>query len=414
MRRLVGLLALLALAAIFVGVTGVELSLPRPGAATQQTAALPGVHQLASSLLVRVGVGAPAGGELGFIAVDPSGNIVVSDIRRHTVMRFDPSGHLLSEWGPRFGEVTLTEPAGVAVFGDTYYAVDRGTPRIFRLSPSGELVGTISLESFGTYGLNGMAVDVGGNLYIADTGRNRILVFTPTGQLMRQIGRAGTDLGAFTQPMMLAFAPDGSFFVADWENVRVQRFDTSFEATNFFPTGANPWGVAVDQASRVFTPDADRKRVMAFTPQGSPLGEFGEPNGQAIAVAPKQLALARVDRPSLYVLGGDGIVRVDFENTAPPPQGGPDLDVISVLVIALLAVFVALAVLARRGRQASVAAPLDRKVGLHAENGAQRQDQEATGDQQRPVAHQPEREHQTAHEEYQAEEDAEAHHYSRS
>ena len=31
------------------------------------------------------------------------------------------------------------------------------------------------------YGLNGVAVDAGGNVYVADTGRNRILVFSPTG-----------------------------------------------------------------------------------------------------------------------------------------------------------------------------------------------------------------------------------------
>src|SRR5215207_4155781 len=129
-RRIIGVLTLVALAAIIVGVTGFEISLPRPGDGTER-AVLPGVRAVAASMVLRVGSGAPAGGELAFLAVEPSGNLVVSDSRRQSVMRFDASGHMLSEWGPRLGDATLMEPAGVAVYEDNFYVVDRGTPRIF-------------------------------------------------------------------------------------------------------------------------------------------------------------------------------------------------------------------------------------------------------------------------------------------
>ena len=82
-RRLVGLVTLLALLAIFVGVSGVELPLPRPG---DQRGPLPGVRAIAANLLVRVGLSAPAGGELAFLTVEPGGNLVVTDSRRRTVM----------------------------------------------------------------------------------------------------------------------------------------------------------------------------------------------------------------------------------------------------------------------------------------------------------------------------------------
>jgi sugar lactone lactonase YvrE len=417
-RRFVGLLSLFALVAIAVGMTGFELPLPRFGAAAPQRAPLPGVREVAANVLLRVGSGAPAGGELGFLAVESTGNLVVTDSRRHTIMRFDPSGHLLNEWGPRFGDTSITEPAGVAVAGDTIYVVDRGTPRIFRLDGSGRLLGIISLETLGTYGLNGMAADLGGNLFVADTGRNRILVFSPNGQQLKQIGRAGNDLGALTQPMMLAFAPDNSFFVADWENVRIQRFDANYEATGTFPTGANPWGVAVDQSGRVFVPEPERHRVLTFTPQGSSLGDLGEPTGQSIDVAPRQVALARADRPSLYVLGSDGIVRVDFENTAPPPQGGPDVDPVSVLVLVLVLLFLVFAIVSRRARRANEAdllrAPLDRPVGLHAENGAEGQHQQPSANEQRIVGHQPESKHEPTDHYHQTEQEAHSHHQRRS
>src|SRR3977135_4681924 len=105
-RRLVGLLTVVALVAIVVGVTGFEIQLPRFGGGPER-APLPGIRATAASTLLRVGAGAPPGGELAFLAVEPSGNLFVSDSKRHTVMRFDPSGHLLSVFGPTFGDATL-------------------------------------------------------------------------------------------------------------------------------------------------------------------------------------------------------------------------------------------------------------------------------------------------------------------
>src|SRR5207248_3154053 len=94
-RRLVGPLIVLLLVAISAGVTGLELPVPRLGASSNsERAVLPGVRAVSASTLLRVGSGAPPGGELAFFAVEPGGNLVVSDAKRRTVMRFDPSGHL--------------------------------------------------------------------------------------------------------------------------------------------------------------------------------------------------------------------------------------------------------------------------------------------------------------------------------
>ena len=229
--------------------------------------------------------------------------------------------------------------------------LDRGsTPRIFQLDATGRLQTILNLESFGTYGLNGLAVDRGGNLYAADTGRNRILVLAPNGSLVRQIGHSGADLGGLTQPMMLAFAADGSFVVADWENTRLERWDANFEATDVWTTASHPFGVAIDQIGRIYAPDTDHRRVQAYSAQGALLGEMGAAGSPPIDVAPKQVAVARSDQPSLYVLGADGVVRLDLENTAPPPQGGSDMDAVSLIVIGLLVAMLGLAIVVARAR----------------------------------------------------------------
>ncbi len=394
-RQLVGLLTLLALIAIVFGVTGFELPLPRIGGAPANVA-LPGVRAVAATTLVKVGQGAPPGGEMAFMAVEPSGNLVVSDAKRRSVLRFDSSGHLLTEWGPRLGDLELGEPAGVASVGASYYVMDRGTPRIVRLDANGQVQAIFDLASLSTYGLNGLAVDANGNLYAADTGRNRILVFSPNGQLVKQVGHGGNDLGGFTQPMMLAFEPDGSFVVADWENNRLERFDANFQATDAWTVGFHAFGVATDQIGRVYAPDFDHRRIEVYTPQGGSLGEMGVANSPTIDVAPKQVAIAPSGPPALYVLGSDAIQRIDLENTPPPPQGGPESsDLFSVLVIVLMVLLVVAAVVSRRQRQraaASVHAALDRPVRLHAENGAQRQKQQTETDQELLVANKPKRE----------------------
>jgi len=388
-RQLIGLLTLLTLIVIALGVTGLDIQLPRPGGSGPQAPQLQGVKPAAVTPLVEVGSTAPDGGELAFMAVEPSGNLVVSDSKRASVMRFDPTGQLLSEWGPVLGATQLVEPAGVAVAGDNYYVVDRGTPRIIRMDSSGQPQAVLDLTGLSTYGLNGLAVDPSGNLYVADTGRNRILVFSSGGQLLKQIGHSGSDLGGFTQPMMLAFGPDGSFVVADWENGRLERFTSDYQPSDAWTTGFRAFGVAVDSTGRVFAPDFEHKVVEVYSPQGGALGEIGSSGSPILDVTPKQIAVAAGGQPSLYVLGPEAIQRVDLTNTPPPPQQAVGIDLLGIAVILLMAALVVVAVLSRRRRGAALLrAPLDRPIWLHAKNGTKREHQQADADEELLIANQ--------------------------
>ena len=387
-RQLVGLLTLLALIGIVLGIMGVQV--PLPGASSDQPA-LPGVKGRAATTLLR----APQGGELAFLTVEPTGNLFVSDAKRNSVLRYNPAGQRLSEWGPQLGSTQLGEPAGVAVAGDSYYVVDRGMQRIFRLDSTGQVQAVFSLQPLGPYGLNGLAVDAAGNIYAADTGRNRILMFSPSGQYLKQIGHGGSDLGGFTQPMMLAFAPDGGLLVTDWENGRIERFNSALDATDAWSIGFRAFGVAVDGMGRVYAPDTDHRRVEVYSPQGASLGEIGGPDEPFVSTSPKQVAIAGSALPSLYLLGSDQIQRIDLDNTPPPPQqSGSGSDLLSVLAIGLIVAVLVLAVLSRRRRRrglASVGAPFERPVELQAVDGAQRQQQQSQSDQDLLIANQSER-----------------------
>src|SRR5262249_3277832 len=149
--------------------------------------------------------------------------------------------------------------------------------RILRLDAQGRAQPerTIDLSPLATYGPNGLAADGRGGLYMADTGRDRVVVFNSNGAMVAAIGDAGAELGKFKQPMFLAFGPDGGFYVSDWENSRVERFDADGHATNAWPLPTHAWGIAVDDAGRVFVPDGDHKLVRMFAPDGSLLAEIG-------------------------------------------------------------------------------------------------------------------------------------------
>jgi streptogramin lyase len=410
-RRVVGLVTLVALVGIALGVSGFEPRLPRLQPPTTEVA-LPGAVVDNAEPLVRIGAQAPGTGELAYLAVETSGNLLATDRQRRSVMRFDASGHLLTEWGPLLGDTLVDEPAGIAAAPEGIFFLDRGTPRLFHVDTSGRLVGAYSLASLGTYGLNGLAIDANGLLYAADTGRNRILVLDHTGHLVRQVGRGGTDVGAFTQPFNAAFAPDGTLFVADWENARIASFDADLNPADAWPTGFRPYGVAVDGLGRVYAPDLEKRVVEVFTPRGASLGQLGGPGSPPLSVAPRQLAVIGSDRPAVYVLGDEGIQRLVLRSTPAPPQNAPDVDVASIVILLVLAGVLVTAFASRRRRVrrwASIAASSNGPIRLDAENGRQRQDQQAHADQDFLVADQSKGEQQAADQKREAKKDAKAH-----
>ncbi len=70
----------------------------------------------------------------------------------------------------------------------------------------------------------GVAVDAAGNVYVADTGNNRIQMFDSQGRFLAKWGTTGSSLGQFRRPSGVAVDADGNIYVADASNNRVQRF----------------------------------------------------------------------------------------------------------------------------------------------------------------------------------------------
>ena len=70
----------------------------------------------------------------------------------------------------------------------------------------------------------GVAVAFDGSVYVPDCGNVRIQNFTSEGVFVSKWGTYGAGDGELDWPYGVAVAPDGSVYVADTDNNRVQKF----------------------------------------------------------------------------------------------------------------------------------------------------------------------------------------------
>jgi len=142
----------------------------------------------------------------------------------------------------------------------------------------------------------GIAVDVAGNLYVADSQNHRIQVFDPGGALLRQWGTQGAGPGQFQEPWGVAVASDGTVYVADTWNHRIQVFDHKGSFLRqwgvYGETGTDPgWegvfygprGLALDAQGYLYVSDTGNKRICKYTPEGylvATAGGAGDGPGQ--------------------------------------------------------------------------------------------------------------------------------------
>jgi len=132
----------------------------------------------------------------------------------------------------------------------------------------------------------GLAVAPDGDVYVADLSNARVAVFGPDGAFKFNFGKLGPEPGKgkpgeFNEPSGVAVAPDGSVYVADAWNGRVQKFDAQGHSLGEYGGARysfySPRNVAVDRAGNLYVADTGNSAVKVIDPTGKLLKVLGGP-----------------------------------------------------------------------------------------------------------------------------------------
>jgi DNA-binding beta-propeller fold protein YncE len=199
------------------------------------------------------------------IRVDKAGNIWVTDVGAHIVMKLNPQGQVVQTLGTRgqagdWNESTqsrrFTEPTDIVFAPNDDFFIVQGH------NPAG--------------------------------GDPRVLKFDRNGNFVKSWGGKGKDSGQFAVAHGIGIDAKNQLWVADRENQRIQVFDTDGKFIREMKYGGLPCALDIGSqnvymvngfAGQILQLDLDGKVLAVTGKPGNALGEFGE--AHFIAVSPK-------------------------------------------------------------------------------------------------------------------------------
>ena len=212
-------------------------------------------------------------------AIAPDGTIYVSDAGdSNRIRKITPDGRVETLAGngkEAFADgpglqAAFNTPSGLAIDGaGNLYVADTGNNRIRRISTQG-VVSTIAGDGTAGYadgpagqakfdGPIGVAVDKAGNILVADSYNDRVRLIAPNGQVTTLAGSKGPGYAdgvaataLFDTPCGLAVATDGSVIVADTGNRRLRRITPDGNVSTMQVVFADQAGATSYRASLVW------------------------------------------------------------------------------------------------------------------------------------------------------------------
>jgi RHS repeat-associated protein len=222
------------------------------------------------------------------LATDTAGNIYVADESNNAVRKITPAGVVTTLAGGAQGSADGTgtaaqfyHPTGVAVdVSGNVYVADYLNNRVRKITPAGVVTtfagstqgaadGTGTAAQFN--GCGDVTVDASGNVYVVDRGNNKIRKITPTGVVSTIAGNgtAGAIDGPaataeFNAPIALTTDQKGNLYICEYLNDRIRRLDPSGIVSTLAGTGTHGATNGLGSTVTFYTPSAAK-----FDPWGN-------------------------------------------------------------------------------------------------------------------------------------------------
>jgi len=159
----------------------------------------------------------------------------------------------------------LSQPSAVAVdAGGNVYVADSANADVVEWSPASNT--SSPLPIYGLHSPTGVAVDQAGNVYVADPDYNQVLEWSPATGNTTTVPISGLDY-----PMGVAVDQAGNVYVADSWSDQVLEWSPATGNTTTIPISGmeHPVSVAVDLAGNVYVADPWVGQVLQWSPATS-------------------------------------------------------------------------------------------------------------------------------------------------
>ena len=208
----------------------------------------------------------------GNITTDAVGNVFVADTGSGFLQKFSSDGAPLLA----FQEYGMDHPQWITLdSGGAIYATDPASNAFFVFLPDGDKYREVRLRSKRT-GENTLSVAVGadGVVHVLDSNAARVFIYTSRLRFARIWKPAGLVPGDARQPLTIEGGPDGSLYIAEPANNRIERFSSDGRLVNEIDGRSDRAGSRLStrfavSAGAVFVMDADGRMLHVFTPDGN-------------------------------------------------------------------------------------------------------------------------------------------------
>ena len=158
-------------------------------------------------------------------AVDDNRNIYITSFSSGKLVKISPDKNGVSVYSPALGSRLY----GLDYLKNRLLVTDFREDRVYILNTSLKKLSDFGGSGSGEgefHGPQGACFDPGGNIYVVDSGNNRVQKFNPSGAYILGFGRPGEYEGQLNNPTDCA-AADDMVYVSDTGNNRVSVFDDS-------------------------------------------------------------------------------------------------------------------------------------------------------------------------------------------